>query len=45
MGITGLLREQLPSSGQKLAESKGLKATKKKKKRHPTYLGIQWGRG
>ena len=45
MGITGLPREQVPSSGERLAESKDLKATKKKKKRHPTYLGIQWGRG
>ena len=30
MGITGLLREQLPSSGERMAESKDFKATKKK---------------
>ena len=30
MGKTGLLREQLPSSGERMAESKDFKATKKK---------------
>ena len=35
MGITGLPREQVPSSGERLAESKVLKATKKKKKDTP----------
>ena len=30
MGKTVLLREQLPSSGERMAESKDFKATKKK---------------
>ena len=34
MGKTGLLREQLPSSGERMAESKDFKATKKKKTPH-----------
>ena len=44
MGKTGLLREQLPSSGERMAESKDFKATKKKKKT-PHIPGHTVGQG
>ena len=43
MRKTGLIREQLPSSGERLAAVLTLESNKNK--RHPMFMGTQWGRG